>query len=121
PNNFAVTGRFAGTVNFGGATLTASGNDVFVAVLQDSGKHVWSNRFGNNAIGTTITMDGANNAIVAGSFSNTIDFGGGALMSAGQTVLFLAKLGTGGGYLWAKRFGDTTYQWSGGQPGYPIS
>lgn len=50
---------------------------------------------------------GADGGIVlAGSFAGDIDFGGGALASAGDCDTFLAKLDASGNHLWSKRFGD---------------
>jgi hypothetical protein len=39
-----------------------------------------------------------------------MDFDGGALVSAGNTDIFVAKFGPGGDYLWRARYGDAEYQ-----------
>jgi hypothetical protein len=46
-----------------------------------------ANGFGDNAPGNSIALDPADNVIVAGQFSDSIDFGGGLLSSAGQRDL----------------------------------
>jgi hypothetical protein len=46
--NVAITGTFAGTVDFGGDPLTSSGwRDIFLAKFDASGAHLWSQRFGD--------------------------------------------------------------------------
>jgi hypothetical protein len=46
-------------------------------------------------------------ALVTGYFRGSVDFGGGALASAGGDDIFLARYsGSSGGYMWAKRFGS---------------
>src|SRR5206468_12013956 len=44
--------------------------------------------------------------LVTGRFNGTIDFGNGALGSAGGFDVFLAKLDPNGIAIWSKRFGD---------------
>jgi len=43
---------------------------------------------------------------ITGQISGAVDFGGGPLVSAGNTDVFVVKLDAGGNYLWGKRFGD---------------
>jgi hypothetical protein len=114
--NVIITGILRGTVNFGGGALTSAGiNDVFVAKFTSSGAHVWSKRFGdsNNQFSTAIAAsDGS--VIVAGNFQGTINFGGGALTSAGDYDGFIAKFGSDGAHQWSKRFGDASSQYVAG-------
>jgi uncharacterized protein (AIM24 family) len=109
--NVVVTGRFQGSVNFGGAGLTsAGGQDVFLAKYSSSGTHLWSKRFGGTLgdRGNSVAVDGNGNVVVTGTFSGSIDFGGGALTSSGTQDLFLAKFSGTGGHLWSKRFGGSS-------------
>ncbi len=48
---FYAIGHFEGSVNFGGSTLTAPGNNkqVFLVKLDSDGNHLWSNAFGDAA------------------------------------------------------------------------
>jgi hypothetical protein len=111
--NVLLTGHFLGTVDFGGGALTGAGlYDLFVAKLDPAGAHLWSKRFGDTARqeGDSITTDSAGNVLLTGSFVGTVDFGGGALTSAGVDDLFVAKLDPAGAHLWSKRFGDMNYQ-----------
>ena len=86
-----VTGNFAGTVDFGGGSLTsAGGSDIFVAKLDAGGSHMWSKRFGAGA-GVSVATDGLGDVVIAGEFGGTVDFGGGPLTSAGISDIFVAK------------------------------
>ncbi|MDB4944831.1 MAG: hypothetical protein JWP97_4365 [Labilithrix sp.] len=110
-----ITGNFRGTANFGGGPLVSTGDDdVFVAKVDSTGKHLWSRRFGGIAgaedRGRSVATDAAGNVVVAGNFSGTIDFGGGPLVSAGSWDIFVAKLDAAGNHLWSKRFGDADQQ-----------
>lgn len=107
-DNVLVAGYFNDTVDFGGTPLTnAGGADVFVAKLGATGAHVWSQRFGNTLsdIAAGLAVDAQNNVVVVGAFRGEVDFGGGALVSAGDADGFVAKYGSTGGHLWSRRFG----------------
>jgi hypothetical protein len=94
--NVTVTGYFVGTVNFGGGALTAgSSGDMYVAKFGSGGAHVWSKRFGdgNGAVGRSVAVDASGNSIVTGYFPGIVNFGGGALGSAGGYDVFVAKFG----------------------------
>jgi chitodextrinase len=112
--NVLVTGYFSGTVDFGGGPLTSAGNaDIFVAKFTSAGAHVWSKRFGSTGhdFGYGIAVDRNSDLVVTGFFGwfggPTVDFGGGALTSAGDTDVFLVKLSATGTHLWSKRMGGT--------------
>ena len=112
--NVLLTGALTGSINFGGGSLaTTGGPDVFVVKLNPAGNHVWSNSFGEAGTaqtGRAIATDATGNVLVAGDFTGTIDFGGGALASAGGTDAFVAKLDPSGGHVWSKSFGDDAFQ-----------
>ena len=111
--NVIITGPFAGSVNFGGDVLTSAGQyDVYVAKFDPDGMHLWSKRFGdlNSQVANAVAVDAAGNVVVAGDFAGAMDFGGGALTSAGNTDIFIAKLDPNGAHLWSKRFGDSSNQ-----------
>ncbi|HZF47198.1 MAG TPA: hypothetical protein VE093_01035 [Polyangiaceae bacterium] len=108
-----LTGYFTGSVDFGGGALASAGNeDVFVAKLDPTGAHVWSKRFGDasdqNAL--SVAADSAGNVIVTGYFNGAVDFGGGALTSAGLGDIFLVKLNAAGAHQWSKGYGDGMQQ-----------
>ena len=92
--NVVVTGDFwDGTVDFGGGPLTSAGNkDIFLAKFDPNGNHVWSQRFGDVSAQDSdcVAVDGSGDVVVTGSFSGTVDFGGGPLTGGGS---FVAKFG----------------------------
>ncbi len=111
--NTILIGDFFGTVNFGGSTLTSAGHqDILIAKFDAEGNHLWSKRFGDvqTQLGVGIAVDPAGNIYVTGHFTGMVNFGGGALTSAGYYDMYIAKFSSGGTHLWSKRFGDSEYQ-----------
>src|SRR4030042_2516727 len=83
-NDIIITGYFAGSVGFGGATLTSAGSiDIFMAKYTATGTHVWSKRFGStdDDVGYGITVDRTGNVVITGFFTGSVDFWGGGLAS----------------------------------------
>ncbi|MCH7548513.1 MAG: SBBP repeat-containing protein [Candidatus Krumholzibacteriota bacterium] len=110
--NVAVAGRFAGTVDFGGGNLVSAGfEDIFVAKYDASGVHQWSQRFGGTGrdVGWAVAVDAPGNVVVTGRFLGTVDFGGGNLVSAGASDIFVAKYDASGVHQWSRRFGGTKF------------
>jgi hypothetical protein len=111
--NVVVAGNYYLTVNFGGSDLTAvDSTDMFVVKLDSAGNHVWSKSFGGTGIDRAngVDTDVGGNVIVAGSFQNSINFGGGALNSAmaGTFDIAVARLtAAAGGHLMSRRYGST--------------
>ncbi|WP_437928424.1 hypothetical protein WMF37_04015 [Sorangium sp. So ce291] len=117
-SNVLFATRYTGTVNLGGGDLPASGTfDLLVAKLDPNGGHVWSKRFGGPQDQTTpldmaVTPNG--DAVITGSFSGAVTFGGSTLEAA-KTDGFLVRLsGEDGGHVYSVRIGDRT----GDTPGY---
>ena len=87
----------------------------FVAKLDPSGAHVWSESFANaqqTEYGNGLALDAAGNVFVTGDFTGSIDLGEGE--PTGETwepmTCSSGKLDPGGGYLWSKRFtGNNEY------------
>lgn len=110
--NVIATGSFRGTVNFGGSNLTSASagiEDIFVAKYSSAGAHQWSQRFGSAGLdlGDFIACDNLGGIVVTGQFENTVNFGGGNLVSAGDRDLFVAKYNSAGAHQWSRRFGST--------------
>jgi PKD repeat protein len=109
--NVYVTGYFRGTVDFGGGPLTVpftNDLDVFLAKFTAAGAHAWSKNFANdgNERGYGIAADATGNVAITGYFSNSVNFGGGALTSANaMTDIFVARFTSTGAYSWSRRFG----------------
>jgi len=103
-----LSGKFQGSVSFGGTALTsAGGDDIFLAKLSGSnGAHTWSKRFGSTSgdISLGVDVDGNGNVVMTGYFTGSVDFGGGVLSGSGLDV-FVAKYSSAGAHIWSKRFG----------------
>jgi hypothetical protein len=114
-DNIVVVGLFGGTVNFGGVSLTSAGNeDIFVAKYGSSGTLLWAKGFGGTAGESCngVALDGSDNILITGyyGYSGTaVDFGGGPLPLSGGLVeeVFVAKLNSNGGYLWANGYASS--------------
>lgn len=93
--------------------------DVLVAKYSPTGHLLWQHQIGaeGDDTGEDIAVDTAGNVYVTGQFESSVDFDPGpsehALVSAGQVDPFVLKLGPGGDFVWAQRFGgagwDTGY------------
>ena len=109
-NEIAIGGYFQGNIDLGGgAILGAGSNDGFVAKLDSSGNHVWSQTYGDSEDQRVydVGFDPNGDVIVAGRHIGSIDFGAGALTSAGARDIFVAKLGgANGAVVWANQYGD---------------
>jgi subtilisin-like proprotein convertase family protein len=106
--NVYVTGSFQGTAVFGPFTRNSAGvGDIFLAKYDPSGLVQWVNTIGGvgNDTGNDVQVDSAGNVLITGSFNNSVDFGGGALTSAGSTDAFVAKYDSSGNFIWAKQLG----------------
>lgn len=111
--NIVLVADGLGGVDFGGGQLPWGGSyDIFVVKLDPTGAHVWSKCFGDSSSqsGPSIATDSDGNIVVTGTFLGTVDFGGGALSSAGINDAFVAKLDPTGAHLWSTSFGDPSFQ-----------
>ncbi|MBI4705064.1 MAG: hypothetical protein HY744_28490 [Deltaproteobacteria bacterium] len=111
--NVIVQGHFQTAINFGGGPLnSAGGYDIFIAKLSGKdGSHIWGKRYGNSNVdqyGLRVTVDPQDNVIATGYFQGSLDFGGGALNTAGSYDGYLVKLDKDGVHKWSKRFGDAS-------------
>jgi hypothetical protein len=108
-----LTGSFAGMVDFGGGAITSLGStDSMLVKLSSAGNHVWTRQIGglNAQNGASVTVDSLGNPIVTGFIQGSVDFGLGALTSAGLSDIFVAKYNSNNVAQWAKIFGDANDQ-----------
>lgn len=108
-----TTGAFAGSIDLGGGNLTAAGgNDIYLGRFSAAGTFLWAKRFGASGAdaGRGVAVDPFGAVILVGDFSGTVNFDGGALMSAGSTDLVVAKFDPLGNHVWSKRAGDGAAQ-----------
>jgi hypothetical protein len=97
--NVLLTGSYQGSVDFGGGSLVSlggpvGGDDIYVAKLDGSGKHLWSRRFGDSLVQTAKSIAAAKNGnvLLSGSYDGTLDFGGGPHTNSDKPDAFLVKL-----------------------------
>ena len=112
--NVIVTGAFGhGTVDFGGgAVLTYTGytyNGVILKLNSD-GSTLWAKQVAPYQL--NIARDSANNLLVEGSFSGSVNLGGGVLtctptLGGPARDFFVAKFDPSGNHLWSKRYGGS--------------
>jgi hypothetical protein len=117
-DNVYLTGRFQDEMSFGTTTLRAVGlADVFVAKLSGAGTPAWSHGFGgagdDDGYGIALDFD-ADDVLIAGGVSGTVDFGGGFVLTTEQRDGYLARFGAdGSGPTLVRRYGgaedDTLY------------
>jgi hypothetical protein len=109
-NNIVITGRFAGTVDFGGGNLTPVGQtDLFLAKYTSTGGFWWAKRFGSalDDIGCDVSINTSGYVNVTGSYQSTINFGGNNLPSSGSRDVFVAQFNYLGTHNWSKHFGGS--------------
>ncbi len=112
-NNVVFCGSFQGTADFGGGALTSAGStDAYVVKLGPTGNHVFSFRYGDffGQTARAVAIGASDDVVLGGHFASSIDFGGGALTSAGSTDLYVATLSSAGQQLFAKRIGNFQQQ-----------
>ncbi|MCC6526981.1 MAG: hypothetical protein IT373_30320 [Polyangiaceae bacterium] len=111
-DNVVLVGTLAGTMDLGGGALTSTGTDAFAAKLSPAGGHVWSRRFDGTSLPAprAVATSAAGDVFIGGNLAGTVDFGCGALASAGGDDVVVAKLTSAGACGWSRRFGDTSNQ-----------
>jgi hypothetical protein len=111
--NVFVAADLFGSVDIPSETLTSAGSsDVLLLKLSPFGEVVWGKRFGdaNEQTVSGIALDDSGNILMAGAFKGILDFGGGALESAGADDIFVVKLDASGNHRWSRRFGGAGAQ-----------
>ena len=110
--NFIIAGSFEATANFGGINLVSAGSsDVYLAQYNSAGTHQWSKRMGSSGLdeARALAADGAGNVCVVGRFTNTVNFGGGALTDMGLGDAFIASYDNAGNHRWSRRAGNVDF------------
>jgi hypothetical protein len=103
--NIALTAVVSGDteVDLGGPAITSG---MFVAELAPSGAPRWTKGFPGAEPGG-IAFDAGGDVLLAGSFKDAVDFGGGALTSVNGSSLYAVKLAPTGDHVWSKAFNHT--------------
>jgi hypothetical protein len=108
--NVVATGRYEGTIEFGGPPLISTGwFDAFVVQFDASGNHLWSRSIGGSTLqeGASIAADPQGNIFVAGRFVDSLSEGSTTLTSTAYRGQFLAKYLSDGTVSWIKKTSDT--------------
>src|SRR5439155_1497672 len=117
-----LTGSIRTSADLGAGPFTvAGGGDAFVAKYAPSGEPMWSKHFGSTDAsastgGFGVRALSSGDVVVSGAFDGSVDFGGGAIASAGGGDAFLARFGADGAHVWSHGFGD-----AGADDGYAIA
>lgn len=107
--NVTFVGSFDQTIKVADQELTANGTaDTLVVRLGPDGKVAWVQSWGGKGedIASTVAADAFGNVIVGGWFEDEVDFGKGAVKSAGNKDAFIAKLAPDGSTTWVRTLGD---------------
>jgi hypothetical protein len=115
-DNIYIGGYFAGSIDFGGGTLTTNrDSSVFVLKLDPDGGFGWARKIDGSGLAGpaarimpgAIVTDG-NSVIVANNYIDSITVDATTLTSAGDFDMFALKmLASTGDTLWIKSFGGT--------------
>jgi gliding motility-associated-like protein len=110
--NLYVTGAFNDTIVFGPYTLKAYGawyNEAFVVKYDPAGNVLWAKQANmsssaSSSTGNSITSDPAKQYFyLAGSFADTVSFGGNAVMTGPTYEMYLAKYDANGNVIWVRQ------------------
>ena len=105
-DNPYITGSFQSTVNFGGGNTTAANtNDLFILKLNSSGAYqsIYTSNIDTTQKAKGLFIDSSGNVYATGIFQNTVNFGGGEIISS-QRDIYLLKLNSSLAFQWVKRF-----------------
>jgi hypothetical protein len=101
-----VDGDFENSIVPGTTAIMSKGaRDVFVVKYSGTnGAHLWSKGLGGVATegasaSDAIAVDGSGNVVIGGTYTGTVDFGGGPRAASGSTSFIVKLAGTDGGYL----------------------
>jgi hypothetical protein len=107
-----TAGEAQGSIDLGGGPLSPQPGveGLYLARLDVNGDHVWSKIWSgpqSTAFGARLAIDTkASEIILAGWFSDTLDFGGGSFVSKGAVDAFVARFNMDGGHVASKTFGS---------------
>jgi hypothetical protein len=104
--NLIVSGRYDGTVDFGGDSLSAVTADMFVASYTPDGTLRWVRGLGpvSNATAESVAIADNGDVFVAGSYNGTSDLGGEWNPAENESEAFVVAYDSEGTYLWGHAF-----------------
>lgn len=110
--NVIQVGKFSGTVDFSGTTLTSGPGYLnwYIAKYNSNGVLQWAKKAmagtGDREI-LALTTDASGNAIISGYFSTSAEITGTTITSVGDRDAFIAKYNSSGNLQWVKSGGGT--------------
>jgi hypothetical protein len=106
--NVYLASYFDGATSVGSMSYMAQEPDLMISKWDSQGKLVWARQIAGsgNEVPYGLALGTDEQPIVIGTFSSTIDFGGGTRKNTGITGGFMAALTTSGAHQWSA-------QWSG--------
>lgn len=115
--NIYIAGDFMNTADFdpgaGIFNMTSQAlYDGFILKVNSSGAFIWAKQLlgSSNGGANDLCLDNANNVVLGGVFTGTIDLDPGAgtftASSSGAGVAFVLKLNSAGNFIWANVFGN---------------
>ena len=99
-DNIYMLGTYRGTVDFGADDVVATDADIFLIKFNSSGVFQWVYTAGGTGFDDSraLALDSNDNPYITGSYSNTVNFGGGNITAANTNDLFILKLNSSGTY-----------------------
>mgnify|MGYP001437111091 FL=1 len=99
-DNIYMLGTYRGTVDFGAGDVVATDADIFLIKFNSSGVFQWVYTAGGTGFDDSraLALDSNDNPYITGSYSNTVNFGGGNITAANTNDLFILKLNSSGTY-----------------------
>jgi len=108
--NAVAVGSFGNQVSFGEFFYTANDYDGFAMKLRESdGEVIWARQFGAAASDfvEAVAVDPGDATVVAGSYTNTQNWGGDDHTPVGAKDVFLARYTAGGAHDWSTSLGGS--------------
>jgi hypothetical protein len=92
--NVILAGAAVVDVDFGGGPLVPMSTSPFVAKLDPSGGHLWSNVWGSadRQVVLGLAVDSGDDIVVGGEFTGDLDFGFGEMSVSGNPDAYVARL-----------------------------
>ncbi|MBI1289129.1 MAG: T9SS type A sorting domain-containing protein [Flavobacteriales bacterium] len=91
---------------------TSGGALTFILKLNADGQFIWAKEFGpSNNSPSSLTLDASSNLLITGVFGGTVDFdpsSNSSVITGGSDDIYITKLDTSGGFVWAERIDVTT-------------
>ncbi len=110
--NILLTGRFMNTIDFDPSAnvdfKTSNGfADIYILKLDNLGNYLWAKTIGGSGsdVARGLSINTSNDVIIAGNFSNTVDFdpGSGVTTKSALTIdIYILQLDAAGNFKWVK-------------------